>query len=153
MANLAFAEKRLPAMSVVAKEKVRALEKILLEKPQVSIPTSHVLHGGIYARSLMIPAGVALTGATIKISTTLIISGEVIVFIGDKTITLRGYNVLPASADRKQAFIAVTDTHMTMFFATKAKTVEEAENEFTDDAHLLFSRYPSAINNITITGE
>ena len=153
MPDLAVVGNRIPAMSTTAIEKVRSFEAFLLKAPQVEIPTSHTLHGGIYTRTIMLPAKVALTGAVIKIATTLIISGDVVVYIGDQAKELHGYNVLLASANRKQAFRALTDTDMTMFFATKAKTVAEAEAEFTDDAHLLFSRYPSAINNITITGE
>jgi hypothetical protein len=78
----------------------------------------------------------------------LIVHGHCIVYIGDQSKELHGYNVLAASAGRKQAFIAVTDTYLTMIFVTDAKTVAEAEDEFTDEAHLLFSRAPDAINHI-----
>jgi len=40
-----------------------------------------------------------------------------------------------------------------MVFATKAQTVEEAEDEFTDEADRLLSRNASAKNSIIITGE
>ena len=40
-----------------------------------------------------------------------------------------------------------------MMFATSAKTVEDAENEFTDEAHLLLSRQQPEHDTVVITGE
>lgn len=125
----------------------------MLAMPQIHIPTSHVFHAGTYARTIRIPAGAALTGALIKIPTMLIVSGQVTVFIGGETLELCGYHVIPASAGRKQAFIAHADTDLTMIFPTKATTVEQAENEFTDEAHLLFSRQHLDTDTTIVTGE
>lgn len=141
----------LPSMTLAAIDKVRVFERINGSQPQVPIITHHLLHAGMYARSITIPAGVALTGALIKRATVLIVNGEVVVATGDGNLHLVGYHVLPASAHRKQAFVAHTDTQLTMLFPTSAKTVEEAEAEFTDEADLLFSR--SGENVVNITGE
>ena len=153
MPNLALREGRIPAMSQAAIDKVRGLDAIVSKMPQVSIPTAHQIHGGVYTRTITLPAGVLLTGALIKIATTLIVFGKIIVYIGEEATELAGCHVLAASANRKQAFLALEDTRMTMLFATSAKTVEEAENEFTGEAHLLFSRASGAINHTNITGE
>jgi hypothetical protein len=40
-----------------------------------------------------------------------------------------------------------------MIFATQANNVGDAEDEFTDESHMLMSRHPHAVNKITITGE
>ena len=135
-----FAMNEIAPMSEIALVKVRILEEGALKLPQIPIVTSHVLHGGIYARTIMIPAGVLLTGALIKIATVLIVSGDVLVYIGGKTIELNGYNVIPAAANRKQAFVAKTDTHLTMLFPTDATSVEDAEKEFTDEVDMLITR-------------
>ena len=140
------------AMTPEAIDKVRQLEARTAELEQVEIPTDHVLHGGMYARTIKIPAGVLLTGAHIKRSTMLVISGHVTVFVGDGSIEITGYQVLPASAGRKQAFLAHTDTFVTMLFPSEAATVEAAENEFTDEADRLLSRR-QACESITITGD
>lgn len=142
---------QLPAMAPADIDKVRALEAEVLQAPQVDIPTRHVLHGGMYARTIRIPAGVLLTGALIKIPTVLVLDGDVTVFVGTKTIRLEGRHVLPASAGRKQAFLAHADTELTMLFPTHATTVEEAEAEFTDEADRLMSRHGG--NDICTTGE
>jgi len=143
----------IPAMSDEAIEVARRLEANLLALPQEDIATSHVFHGGMYARTIRIPAGVVATGVLIKIPTLFIISGHATVFIGGETVELAGRHVIPASAVRKQAVLAHTDTAVTMVFATSATTVEEAEAEFTDEVHLLFSRNSDAQNSIVVTGE
>lgn len=153
MSNLVAAESRIPAMTPEAIGKVRELEAITRELPQVEIATDHVLHGGMYARTITIPAGVLLTGVFIRVPTLLVFDGNATVNAGDEPVTLVGYHVLAASAHRRQAFLAHADTRLTMVFATRAKTVAEAEDEFTDEAHLLFSRKPGAVNHINITGE
>lgn len=139
-------------MTPEAIDKVRQLEARTAELEQVEIPTDHVLHGGMYARTIKIPAGVLLTGAHIKRTTMLVISGHVTVFVGEGSIEVCGYQVLPASAGRKQAFLAHADTFVTMLFPSEAASIEAAENEFTDEADRLLSRR-QACESITITGE
>tara|TARA_R110000796_G_scaffold13731_1_gene44202 strand:- start:1243 stop:1566 length:324 start_codon:yes stop_codon:yes gene_type:complete len=107
----------------------------------------------MYSRTVRIPAGCAITGAVIKISTLLIIRGNATVYNGDAPVTVTGYAVLPASAGRKQAFVAHEDTDITMVFATQASSVEEAEDLFTDEGHTLASRHDPSSNTIIITGE
>jgi hypothetical protein len=107
----------------------------------------------MYARTICIPAGVALTGAFVRVPTLLIFDGFASVNTGDGAVTLRGHHVLAASAGRKQAFIAMADTWLTMVFDTRAKTIGEAEEEFSSEAHLLASRKHGAVNTINITGE
>ena len=153
MSVLVAAESRIPAMTTQAIDKVRELEAITRDLPQVEIATDHVLHGGMYARTICIPAGVLLTGVFIRVPTVLVFEGNATVNAGDEPVTLVGYHVLAASAHRRQAFVAHADTRLTMVFATQAKSVAEAEAEFTDEAHLLFSRKPGAVNRINITGE
>lgn len=130
----------IPSMSKAAIDKVREMETLAFKMPQVQLDTTHVLHGGMYARTVRLPAGVMITGALIKVASTLIIQGDVLVYTGDETRLLEGYNVLPAEAMRKQAFVAKTEAHLTMIFPTNAQTIEDAENEFTDEAGLLMSR-------------
>lgn len=143
----------IPPMSASAIGKVLNFETSVLRLPQVDIPTAHTLHGGMYIRTIMIPAGVVLTGALIKIATMLIVQGNAVVHVGDTAFEVNGYKVLSASANRKQAFFAREDTFLTMVFPTDAKTVKEAEEEFTDDAEILMSRKDGAYNYVTITGE
>ena len=153
MSDLISQADMIRSMSNEAIEKVRALEEITGQMDQAEITTWHILHGGIYSRTIEIKAGVILTGALVKVPTVLVVSGDISVFANDHEIRVKGYSVLPASPNRKQAFIAHEDTWLTMTFKTDASTVEEAEDEFTEEAHRLMSRHDQATNHINITGE
>jgi hypothetical protein len=144
---------RIPAMSSDAIAKVNCLAEISRQCEQENIETHHAIHGGMYARTISIKEGVMLTGALIKVPTILVINGDVTVFADNESFRLTGFHAIPASANRKQAFIAHADTAMTMIFKSDATTVHEAENEFTDEADALMSRDEQAKNFIIITGE
>jgi hypothetical protein len=146
-------QKNISPMTSEEINRVRQLEDEILKLPQVDIATQHILHAGMYVRTIIVPTGVVLTGSLMKIPTLLIMQGHFLLFAGDKTIELRGYNIFTGAANRKQAGVALSDTYVTMIFPTQAKTVLEAESEFTDEVHLLFSRYPDAKNHIIVTGE
>lgn len=151
MSALATTGRSLPATPPAAMERVRALEAQVQALPQVQIPTDHVIHAGLYARTIRIPVDVILTGAEISCATLLIVSGHVAVTVGDDTQELIGYHVLPAEAGRKQAFLALADTDLTMLFATDARDIATAEGQFTTEPERLMSRAPDAINIVTIT--
>ena len=151
MADLAAVQPRVPTSSPIALAKVRELEANLLALPQVPIETRHLLHAGLYARTITVPADVALTGALIRIATVLVIDGDTMVWLDDEAVRLTGHHVLAASAGRKQAFVTLAETHITMLFATAVRTVEEAESEFTNEAKGLGSR--RFCNHVTVTGE
>lgn len=153
MNNLVISKDAIPEMTQEMIDKVRQLENITIDMPQIDIQTEHTLHGGMYARTILIPAGTLLTGVLIKIPTTLIAYGEATVYMGDKVKDISGYNVIAASANRKQAFWAKTDTYLTMIFPTVSQTVEDAEHEFTDEFHLLLSHLHDESNKVVITGE
>ncbi len=153
MSNIALLQARIPAMTPSDIDKVRRFEAHAMEEEQVAIGTLHLLHGGMYARTIRIPAGVKLTGALIKIATILVVSGDALVFMGDSAVRITGYNTLAASANRKQAFVALVDTDLTMIFPSQAVSVAEAEDQFTDEADMLFSRKSGWQNHIVITGE
>jgi hypothetical protein len=153
MSDVALIAGKLPATPAPVVDRLRRLEHEIRKRPQLPVETHHVLHGGMYARTITIPAGCVLTGALIRVPTLLIMDGHATVSTGGDVVTMRGRHVLAGSRGRKQAFCAHEDTHLTMVFATSARTVAEAEDEFTEDAHLLLSRQPGAVNHFVITGE
>jgi hypothetical protein len=107
---------------------------------QVCLETEHIINDGVYYRTLFIPAGHVAAGVKITIDTTIIVSGHIKLFIGDRIEELTGYNVITAKGNRRQVGFAIEDTYMTMCFPTSAKTVEEAEEEFTDEVDKLMTR-------------
>lgn len=145
---------RISTMGDTSIEKVRELETKARELPQLVFVTEHLIHKGVYLRTLHLPAGALVTGALIKIATTLILYGEMMVYVGeDEPLHFYGYNVLPCNAGRKVAVLAITDIHLTMLFPTKVTTVAEAEAEFTDEVALLTPLSDTKRHKIVITGE
>ena len=130
----------LPAMSADTVSKVRELEAVALQMPQVDIHTEHTMHAGVYARTILVPAGVSITGAEIKIPTILILAGDALLYGDDGQVRVTGYHVMHGKEGRKQAIVALADTYLTMIFATSARTVEDVETEFTDEHAMLGSR-------------
>ena len=99
----------------------------------VDIPIEQFIHEGVCYRTCKVPKDVAIIGALIKIPTTVIVSGDCYVTLGNTVGRLEGYSVIKAEAGRRQAFRAITDTYITMCFRTDSKDVKEAEKEFTDE--------------------
>lgn len=118
---------------------------------KVKCITNHTLHAGIYTRTLFLPKGCTVVGVVIKLDTTLILSGNMNIFIGKEVKHIKGIDIIPTKANRKQMFYALEDSFITMSFCTTARTVEEAEIEMTDEVDNLQSREPSSINIINIT--
>jgi hypothetical protein len=87
-----------------------------------------------------VPAGYVITGAPVKIETLLTIVGDCIIGLDGNEVRVTGFAKIRAAAHRMGVFTAVTDTFISMSFATTATTVEEAEAQFTDEAHRLASR-------------
>ena len=143
----------IPPMGEHALGLVRELQAQLEKLPQVAVRMHHVLHGGMYARTCYIPAGCTAACCLVRVPTVVILAGSASVYVGsDAPLVLEGYNVVPGSAGRKQAFVAITDFALTMVYVTGAKTIEEAENEMTAEAHMLASRR-DGLNTTIITGE
>lgn len=148
--DLTLVQIAVPPMTPEAIARVREIEDYMLAtQPQFDLEMHHVIHAGMYARTCRLPAGVVMTGALIKIPTLVIVEGHALVWLGEEAREIDGYTILTASAGRKQAFHAITDTKITMIFPTAAKTVAEAEREFTEEADRLA---PGRAETI-ITGE
>jgi len=142
----------LPATSPESLAKLVRVEDLLSQCAQHEVATEHVLHAGMYSRSIRLEPGEVVTGCLYKVPNLVIVAGHCQVLADDEWVELLGYHVLPGSAGRKSAFVALSTTVLTMLFATRAQTVEEAENEMTDEADRLMSRQ-SSNDIVIITGE
>lgn len=118
------------------------LKKELVANPdaEVEIPCEQHLHAGFYSRTIFIPKDTVAVGVTILKDTQLVISGHVLMNDGIHVVEIEGYRVLECKAGRAQIARTLEDTYMTMSFATDAKTVREAEDEFTDEPEQLLTR-------------
>jgi hypothetical protein len=150
MSELIVPPRRLAPASDAAIEKVRQFGELLKRMPQQSFTIEHLLHAGMYTRTTRLPAGTALAAVLIQVPTVLIIMGEGRVYNDDKVVEVAGYTVLAGSAGRKVAMVTLSEFAMSMIFPTQAKTIAEAEREFTPEHELLIA--PGG-HTIVITGE
>jgi hypothetical protein len=148
---LAEVGKAVPATTPEAMEIVNRVEAKMRTMPQIDVKTEHILHAGMYARTVKLAARVAIVSVLIKVPTILTVNGKCRVFAGEAWRDFDGYHVIPASAGRKMIYVTFAPTDITMVFPSKAKTIEEAEREFTDESDLLISR-TSSDDVVTITG-
>jgi len=153
MSELVPVHTRLAPTSPAAIEKVRALTGILLQAPQTKFVTEHMLHGGLYTRTVRLPADTVCTAVLILVPTVLITSGKATIYSDDELIHVEGYRVLPGSAGRKIAFVTHSDFSMSMLFTSEAKTVDEAQKEFTPEHELLVPLDRADEHLVLITGE
>lgn len=121
-------------------DKVRALEAIVLQTPQVDLGTQMLAHGGMGARTIMIPAGTVLTGALTKISNICIICGDIEVTTSDGMKRLTGFHVITADAGYKRAGFAHSDTWWTTVWKTDLVDQKAMEDEMTDESKMLQTR-------------
>lgn len=134
-------------------DRLNIISEILLGRTQIQPRTDHIIHGGMYIRTLNLPANVDMMGSLILKATVLIVCGSCSMLAGDERVELNGYNVLPGCAGRKQLFTTRSPVVMTMIFPTSARTVKEAENEVFAEADLLQSRQDASGDTVIITGE
>lgn len=153
MSALAIPYPSLPATESEVLEKLATVQGKMLQLEQVPIRTDHVLHAGMYSRTITLPPNTVLVGALIKLPTLVITVGSAKVLVGKDWADVDGFQVLPASANRKQVFVSKGAFIVTMVFPTSAKTVEEAEKEFTDEWQLLLSHRQEEMNSVVVTGE
>ncbi len=139
---------------------IEAVREASLRAEQVEIPTEHLLHGGMYARTVRltpesdaIDDQIVFTSVCIKIPTVLVLNGPGAILTDGGWKRVDGFNVIAGSAGRQSIFVTHGKTvQATMLFPTRAESVDQAEREFTDEVELLFSR--KSLNDVVlITGE
>ena len=121
--------------------------------PQTPLVTEHLLHGGMYARTIRRETDSVTIGSLVNKATILIVHGDCSMLVGDKRVELTGYNVLVGLPGRKSFSWTHSPVEMTMIFSTAARTVEEAEDEIFAEADQLISRKDGSKDQVIITGQ
>lgn len=119
---------------------VRRLEDAVAEMPQVDLSTENLVHGGMCARTIFIPAGTVLTGALTSMDNVCVMFGDIEVTTDDGPQRLTGYHVLPAKAGAKRAGFAHADTWWTTIWPTDLTDIEAIEDEATSESARLQTR-------------
>jgi hypothetical protein len=130
---------------------VRRLEAALLRCPQVDLQTTHALSGGVYARTVFIPAGTVVTGATHKKNHICIIDGDVETILDGTKQRITGRVILNGQKGVKRAVYAHDDTLWTTVCRTDLIDIADIEAELVEEPeqlqtrHLLESEAPSCL--------
>ncbi len=128
------------------RERVERLEDAILALPQVDLLTEHVFSGGLYARTITIPAGTALTGAAHKTDHLNICVGDIEVLTDDGPKRLTGLHVLATKAGMKRAGYAHADTRWTTVCMTSYTSLADLaaiEAELVEEPERLQTRTQS----------
>lgn len=152
-AALQLVTRRFTPASPEALAQLDRVHRVIAACEQIEIATEHLLHGGMYARTIRLAPETVMEGSLVQRATVLIVHGATAVHGGEAVVELAGYNVIAGSAGRKQVFVTRSAVEMTMIFPTAAKTVEKAEDEVFAEAELLMSRADGSRDTITVTGE
>jgi hypothetical protein len=102
--DLAVLANTLPTPSPEALANIYEVERRVRETKQIEIPTEHLIHGGMYARTVRLAPGVLIVGVLIKVPTVVIVNGDTVTLAGDQWARLTGFNVIPGGAGRKADF-------------------------------------------------
>lgn len=121
-------------------EKVRELEQHLQTLPQVDVQTTHLIHGGMYARTIFVPAGCVLTGTKTNVENVCIVSGDITVTTDAGLKRMIGYSIIPANAGFKRAGFAHSDTYWTTLIPTSLTDITAIEDFMTDESDMLLTR-------------
>lgn len=123
-----------------AAEAVAHLEAHLAQLPQVDLQTQHIVHAGVSARTIFIPAGTTLTGALTRIGNVCIVVGDITVTTDEGPQRLTGHHVITAQPGAKRAGYAHADTWWTTVHHTEQVDVRAIEAEMTTEADRLQTR-------------
>ncbi len=109
-------------------------QEIIANLPKVELPVFHDFCNGIYARSLVIPAGTVLTGAVHKDECFFVVrSGVILITTDNGTIKAESGFMSITKPETKRAGLALVDTLVTTFHANpeELRDPEEMWNHFT----------------------
>ena len=115
-------------ISLEEQDKIRpimALEKELEQLPQVDLPVCHDFCTGIYARTLVIPAGVCLTGAIHKDESFFVVRSGILIVTTDEGPQQVGPGFMSVTRPHsKRAGMALTDVVCTTFHANTDRVTD-----------------------------
>ena len=126
--------------SMPSPEAVRALEDALLTMPQADVGTQMLVHGGMCARTIVIPADAVLTGAATNADNVCVMWGDVSVATDDGVVRLTGFHVLPAHKGIKRVGVSHAVTYWTTIWPTQLTDLKDIEDEMTGESSQLQTR-------------
>lgn len=120
-------------MSLDMIDYVNRLEAEVANLPQKDCPVWHHFAPGLYARCMLIPAGVVLTGAVHKTEHLCIVSGHIDVTADDGVRKIdHPHFILSSKPGTKRAGFTHTDTYWTTVHATDETDLDKLVEELVE---------------------
>tara|TARA_R110000868_G_scaffold323523_1_gene584446 strand:- start:65 stop:514 length:450 start_codon:yes stop_codon:yes gene_type:complete len=119
---------------------ILALENDVLKLPQIDLKTTHALSGGVYARTMFVPAGTVYTGATHKKDHVNVFQGDITVWTEGGMKRFTGQHVIESKAGAKRTGYTHSDTSWTTICATDKTDIEEIESDLVEEPEQLQTR-------------
>lgn len=117
----------------ISRQNIISYEEYAKTFPQIEIPVTHYIHGGMYGRQITIPKGTLLTGQLYKFNHfDVMISGDITVSTdtGERK-RLKGFNVFKGMSGKKRAGYAHADTTWITFHVADGVDGEEIQRGLT----------------------
>lgn len=125
-------------------DQVRAVEQFLLQLPQADLQHSHHIVrtplGVLYARQIVVPADTVITGAACKLDHLCTVQGDITVSTDTGVRRITGQDTFTARAGHKRIGIAHADTVWTTYQLVQSDSLEQIEQELTDEFDMLLTR-------------
>jgi hypothetical protein len=124
----------------LARELVYEMEDVLRSVPQAIVEVEHVFSDGLYSRTILIPAGHAMTGRKHRHDDLNVIAyGDISVLVEDGTMRrITGPARFTGKAGVKQLGISHADTLWTTVHATTLTDLAAIEAELFEDEKSMF---------------
>jgi hypothetical protein len=130
MGELSQASATLPVPGASLREKIDALEALMLREPQAEIEPVHRFAHGLYAREITIKAGTLLTGKIHRTEHLNIVSkGRIIVWTEDGIKEVAAPFTMVSRPGTKRVGFALEDTVWTTIHATTETDLAKLELE------------------------
>ena len=123
------------------RDKVNAIEALMVQQPQVDLKVEHYFSDGVYARALEIPKGVMLTGRIHKFQQlNILVKGKMKVLVGDYYKTVEAPFIVVSPPGTKRIAIALEDcvwitvhgTHETDLELIEKTFIAQSEQDYLD---------------------
>jgi len=119
--------------SIDVRCKVESLEREIQKLPQVDCPVWNYFAPGLYARKMLIPKGVTLTGAVHKSEHLAIVSVDIEVTSPDGPVRIKDkHYIFKSMPGEKRAGYAHEDTYFTTIHATDETDLDKLVEELTE---------------------
>ena len=120
-------------MNLALQSNIYKAQDVMLAMPQAETEVTHHFADGIYARELLIPAGVCLVGALHKTNHLFTVSeGECVAVTHEGREEIKAPYMGQTHPGMKRVIYAITDTVWTTFHVTEETDVDKIADEITE---------------------